>query len=296
MLKLIRQQETAARRAEREEVRRAEAEREEIRRLIMSQGRARRAAEAQDRAAARKLARLSAWFERQAERDAEREEQAVARKLESARKTRERKQAKELDRWERQVEKERAARGVTKRERQRLARQEKKARKEAAKLPSVEEYIMAMMHEGHDCLEKLGFKVRDVQPWRYPDGSFDVQLTIDDPDDTNGAKSLLKLQECIRPVIGASIAVGSRHYASGESDRRVDYATRNDKPVPHSLANMEQGKFTNLTNYRNAGVSEIAEHFDAWHKFLLDYGEKNRAYCAELFVRFHYSSSGKVPR
>ena len=300
--RLIREQEAAERQARRDEAREARAldrlieEQEEAARQSAREEKAarRREREAQLRAKGRspkqiqKLIKLEEFFEREAEKEARRAQRQRERETEKLK-------ADRLREWRELADASRAERGQTKKERARARKQDKKAAKEIIEYKSIEQYITDSLWEVYNCLGNLGFKVDEPQCWKYQDGSFDAQVRILDPDDTTGQAALLELQKCIKPVAGAFIALGFRHYPSLRTERRVEKKDIDGRFIHGSLRHMEMGQYTNLTNYRVAGTSEIAAHVDVTHKWLGDFSEKNQAWCSQILVRYYYGPDNKPP-
>jgi len=286
--RLIREQERAAREAERQVARdEREAEREaerELDRLIRSQEAARREAEAEDA----RQRRLEEWFDRQGTLDRNREGRA-RRKAEKAERER------QIKGWQKIVDEERSERGMSRKQRAAERKLEEAIRREAEAAKTVEDYIEESLQAVYKCMVGLGYKTDEPIYYRLQDRAFDAEIRMHDPDDTTGAAALLELQKCIQPIVGAWILLGFRHYPSDQIERRIEMAEAGGKRLPSSLAQRELGMITNLTNYRPAGQSEIAAHVDATEKWLRDFARVNRAYCAQIFVRYYYSPDGRRP-
>jgi hypothetical protein len=299
---LIHEQELAARREARREAREAL----ELERLIEEQQEAERQAEREVKLAHRrertaqlrrkgypekkvkKLVRLEEFFERESEKEQRKDERRREREAEQLKETR-------LREWAELADASRAKRGKTKAERAKARKEDRAAVKEAAAQPSIERYITESLWEVYNCLGNLGFKVDQPQCWHYQDGSFDAQIRVNDPDDTTGQDAILELEKCIKPIVGAYIALGFRHYPSLQTERRVEKKDIDGKYLHGSLRHMEMGQYTNLTNYRLAGSSEIADHINATHKWLGDFSRQNQAWCSQIMVRYYHSPDGKAP-
>jgi hypothetical protein len=304
-LRLIREQEAAARRAEREARRAERQEQAEIERLIEEQEEAERQARREEKAERRRdratqlrekgytekkvksLVKLEEYFEREAEKERQRAQRRAEKEETVAKKAR-------LREWRERADAARKKRGMSKKARAAARKQDRAAAKEVAE-PSFERYITESLWEVYNCLGNLGYKVDEPQCWKYQDGSFDAQIRVNDPDDTTGQDALLELQKCVRPVAGAYIALGFRHYPSLQTERRIEMAELGGKPIPGSLYHKEMGQYTNLTNYRLAGQSEIAAHMDVTHKWLGDFAKANQAFCSQILVRYYYSPESGPP-
>jgi hypothetical protein len=228
------------------------------------------------------------YFEREAEKERRREERAAQREADKLK-------AARLREWQELADAARAERGVSKKKRAQARKQDRAAKQEAQEYRTIEDYITETLWEVYNCMGNLGFKVDEPQCWKYQDGSFDAQIRVNDPDDTTGQMALLELAKCVNPVVGAYIALGFRHYPSGQTERRIEMAELGGKPIPTSLQHKEMGQYTNLTNYRPAGSSEIADHVNATHEWLGDFGKVNQAWCSQLMVRYYYSPNGGPP-
>ena len=306
LAQLIREQELAARREYQREARRERREALELERLIAEQEEAERQAEREAKAERRreraaqlqrkgrtpkqvkKLIKLEEFFEREGEKErrrGEKRQEAEAQKLKEAR----------LREWAELADAERVKRGKTKVERAKARKLDKKVVKEVAAQPSIERYINETLWEVYNCLGNLGFRVDEPQCWKYQDGSFDAQIRVLDPDDTTGQEAILELEKCIKPIAGAYIALGFRHYPSFHTERRVEKKDLDGKYLHGSLRHVEMGQYTNLTNYRSAGSSEIADHFNATEKWLGDFSRTNQAFCSQIMVRYYYSPDSKPP-
>ena len=304
-LRLIREQEAAARRAERAERRQERREQAELDRLIAEQEEAERQSRREEKSERRreraaqlrkkgykpekirKLIKLEEFFEREAEKERRKEERKRAQAIK-------RSKAAGLREWPELADAARAERGMSKQKRAQ-ARKRDRASIEEVLEPSIERYIIETLWEVYNCLGNLGFRVDEPQCWHYQDGSFDAQVRVNEPDDTTGQAAILELAKCIKPVAGAYIALGFRHHPSLQTESRLEKATIGDKPVPGSLAHKELGLYTNLTNYRPAGSSEIADHINATHEWLGDFSRVNQAWCAQIMVRYYYGPDGKPP-
>ena len=292
---LIHEQELAARREARREAREAlelerlieeqqEAERQEAREAKAARRRERtKQLQRQGRTEkqARKLVKLEEFFEREGEKEQRKEAQRLEREA--------------LQTWQESADAEREKRGKTKKERAAARKADRKAKAEVREYRSIEDYIVESLWEVYNCLGNLGFRVDEPQCWKYQDGSFDAQIRVNDPDDTTGQAAILELEKCIKPVVGAYIALGFRHHPSDRTERRIEKGSIGDKTVPGSLKHKELGMYTNLTNYRPAGVSEIADHINATHEWLGDFGRVNQAFCAQIMVRYYHSPNGRRP-
>lgn len=305
-LKLAREQERIARREEkawwraydRQRQREAEAERAAERAaeaeqaaLIREQEAAARAYERELAREQRRIERVGRWFDREAAREAERERKRKEREQRAAR-------AAQVREWEVYLDTARKERGKTVTERRAERKRERQVRAQAVE-KTAEEYIVECLTEARECLEGLGHNVSIPQFSRLSDGTIDAELLVSLPpgsDPTEGKATLLHLSPCIKPVYGAWVALGFRFYGSDKIDYRIEKAQAGGKELPPSLRNFEGGYYTNLTNYRPAGAGEIADHVDATSDWLENFAEVNQAMVAQLFVRYYYSPSGRVPK
>jgi hypothetical protein len=146
-------------------------------------------------------------------------------------------------------------------------------------------------------MSALGYRVDEPLVFKLRDGSFDAQLTIQDPHDPDnfmegsGANCLLRLADCIVPIIGAWIKIGFKSAPAFDTMDRIRRAEIGGKQYEIDLGLIHQ-----YTNYRRAGATEIADHVNKTVIWMQQSHKKFHGHCEQIYIRYYYAPGGDGPQ